>query len=174
MADAGPARRVRASKWHTLKGRVVSLKTLLEMGAPIEALDDAYQDAKVAKKALESAHEDLVVVADEAAIAGEGEYLALMMGSFTKLQASYFKRKAETEKAIQTVEVRTTALESSRCIAYYHPREELPFRDAHNKRLCVDKSRDIVKKEPSVGADRQLYQDVAQWRLQCIIRMLVP
>ena len=156
---------------HTLKGRVVSLKTLLEMGAPIEALDEAYQDAK---KGLESAHKDLVMVADEAAIAGEGEYLALMMGSFTKLQASYFKRKAETEKAIQTVEVRTTALESSRCIAYYHPREELPFRDAHNKRLCVDKSRDIVKKEPSVGADRQLYQDVAQWRLQCIIRMLVP
>ena len=125
MADAGPARWVRASNWHTLKGRVVSLKTLLEMGAPIEALDDAYQDTKVAKKALESAHKDLVVV-------------ALMMGSFTKLQASYFKRKAETEKAIQTVEVRTTALESSRCIAYYHPREKLPIRDAHNKRLCVD------------------------------------
>ena len=101
MAEAVAAKKSRSFKMGAFTKKQNNLKKVLSDDAsPLGMAQEAYDALGEAYKDLEKAHEAYFLVADEADLENEGDYLLIPSNSLTETQISFHKFKRESANVL--------------------------------------------------------------------------
>ena len=99
MAEAAAAKKSRTFKMGAFTKKQNNLKKVLSDDAsPLGMAQEAYDALGEAYKDLEKAHEAYYLVAEDADIENEGDYLLIPSNSLTETQTSFHKFKDKKNK----------------------------------------------------------------------------